>query len=344
MMPRDFSGSRFRLPGSLRVVRCAIALVLVMAAQGCVLVTADLDPFSREAKPLTEHVVAGEGNDKILLVDITRIISDETERGLFGNERESVVARVVAELELARADDKIKGLVVRINTPGGTVTASDVIYHRLMQFKAERQVPIVAHLMDIATSGGYYVSLAADEIVAHPTTVTGSVGVVFQSISLAELLEKIGVTNQTIKSGAMKDIGSPLRTMTPAERAVLESVIADMQSRFFGLVRQRRPQLNDADAARIADGRILAAPQALDAHLIDEIGYLDDSVGRVEQRAGLSQARLIIYRRAGESADTAFSTAAARTSATAPVNVIEMGLDRILRTPQFLYLWMPGAL
>lgn len=320
------------------------AIVLgIVSLPGCVLISGNLDPFSRTPKPLSEHVVAGEGDAKILLLDVTRVITSDSERGAFAlSSQESVVARVEAELRQAAEDDDIKGLLVRINTPGGTVTASDILYERLTRFRREHGVPIVAQLMDIAASGGYYTALAADEIIAHPTTVTGSVGVIFQGLNFEGLMDKVGVRNQTIKSGDKKDIGSPLRKMTNEERALLEQILAEMRGRFVGLVRERRPSITDAQEKIIADGRIVTAGQALDLGLVDRIGYLDDAITRTKLRAGVSEARVIIYRRPDEFSETLYSTLGAQARMSAPqINLINLNVDALMAAPQFLYLWAP---
>lgn len=319
----------------------ALAAALLFGTGGCVLVSGSFDPFSRQPKPLKEHIVAGRGRAKIVLVDVARVISNESESGALGiGSRESLAARVDAELEQAAKDHRVRGLIVRINSPGGTVTASDVLYHQLMRFKNERRVPVVAQLMDVATSGGYYAALAADEIIAHPTSVTGSVGVLFQGVSLEGLLGKVGIANQTIKSGDKKDIGSPLRAMTAEERALLEQLLADMRTRFLALVRERRPRVTDAAEAVIADGRILSASQALDLGMIDAIGYLDEALERVKARAGLSEARLVLYRRADEPAETPYSVPPSAAGAF-PVTLLDVDLAALFGTPQFLYLWAP---
>lgn len=317
-----------------------LAVVLASLGTGCVFITGDLDPFSRRPKPLEEHVVAGEGRAKILLVDVARVISADPEEGALGlSRRESMVARIDAELERAEKDDNVHGVILRVNSPGGTVTASDIIYERLTRFKAKRSVPVVAQLMDVAASGGYYVALAADEIIAHPTTVTGSIGVVFQGISLEGLLDKIGVRNQTVKTGDKKDIGSPLRTMTVEERALIRSILDDMQARFLGLVRQHRSALSADGEVRIADGRVLSATQALEEGLIDRIGYLDDAIERTKALAHLPEARVVIYRRPEEFAEGVYARAAL--SAAPQINFINVNFDHLLRTPQFWYLWVP---
>src|SRR5207249_910617 len=153
---------------------------------------------------------------------------------------------------------------------------SDTIFHEIMAFKTERNVPVVAQLLDMATSGAFYVALSADEIVASPTTVTGSIGVVMYGVNLAGLMEKIGVTNQTLKAGTRKDMGSPLRKMMPEEAAILQSVLDQMQQRFLSLVQEHRPALRSDARQTIADGRILSADQALQDGLVDNIGYLED--------------------------------------------------------------------
>jgi protease-4 len=321
--------------------RAGAALALAAALPGCVFITGDLNPLAQRPQPLEEQVVSGSGDAKVLLIDVSGVISSEERQGALGlRTEESTVARVHAELERADQDDDVRAVVLRINSPGGTVTGSDVIYERLMRFKAERNVPLLVQMMDVAASGGYYVALAGDEIIASPTSVTGSIGVLFVNLSAEGLLDKIGVRNQTVASGRMKDIGSPLRTMTPAERAVLESLIGDMQARFLGLVRTRRPGLRPAMDAQMVDGRIFSADQALAGGLVDAIGYLDGTIERAKQRAGVAEAVVIRYRRPNEFAEGLYAHAGAPAPQVTQVNLLNVAAEA-LPSPGFLYLWAP---
>jgi protease-4 len=331
--------SKGRFVAVRRSVRHIAFGLFCLSTSSCVLISGNVNPFSRQPQPLREHVVSGSGDAKILVLDVSGAITSEEERGAFGiGKREGMVSRIESELHLAEQDDDVRAVIVRINSPGGTVTASDILYHRLSRFRESRNVPVVAQLMDTAASGGYYVALAADEIVAHPTTVTGSIGVIFTSVSVAGLLDKVGVRNQTIKTGSKKDIGSPLRTMTPEERELLETLLGDMQDRFMGLVEERRPSLTPENRKLIGDGRILSAPQALAAGLVDRIGYLDNTIEVTKSRAGLSEARVILYRRSDELAENLYSRAEFPTP---QINLINFDLSSALTTPQLLYLWMP---
>jgi protease-4 len=305
-------------------------------------VTGNFNPFATKPQPLEEHVVSGEGNAKVLLIGISREISGQEEEEAFGvRRRESTTSRVREELDRAAEDDRVRAVVLRINSPGGTVTASDILFHQLMEFKAKRGVPVVAQLLDMATSGAYYVALAADEIVATPTTVTGSVGVVMYNLNVSGLMEKVGVADQTIKAGERKDIGSPLRKMTAEERRILQTVLNQMQDRFLDLVRERRSGLSADGIKTIADGRILTADQALQLGLVDRIGYLQDAIAGAERRAGVSRARVIMYRRPDEFAENIYSGAPVRP---AQMNLINFDLGRLhTMAPQFLYMWLPNA-
>lgn len=325
-----------------RPLRLARAIALgfsVLGASGCIFVSGNVNPFSRQPQPLRERVVSGSGDAKILLIDVSGTITSEEERGTLGiGKQEGMVSRIASELDMAEQDDDVRGVILRINSPGGTVTASDILYDRITRFREKRGVPVVAQLMDMATSGGYYVALSADEIVAHPTTITGSIGVIFTSVSVAGLMGKIGVRNQTIKTGSKKDIGSPLRAMTEEERQLLETLLGDLRDRFMGLVEERRPSLTQETKKVISDGRVLSARQAFDAGLVDRIGYLDDTIEVAKSRAGVSEARVVLYRRPDEFADSVYS----RSGLSAPqVNLINVDLASALAKPQFQYLWMP---
>lgn len=324
---------------SQRTISRACAPLLALALSGCVFITGDVNPFSHHPQPLEERTVTGSGDKKILLTDISGVISSEERGDTFGlRTSESTVARIEAEIDQATEDDDIVAIVLRINSPGGTVTGSDIIYNRLMRYREETGVPILVQMMDVAASGGYYVALAGDEIVASPTTVTGSIGVLFTSVSLEGLMDKIGVRNQSVTSGKMKDIGSPLRTMSPAERAVLESLVGDMQHRFVGLVLQRRPHLTDQMKTQMVDGRVFSADQALAGGLVDSTGYLETTIDRAKLRAGVTEATVIRYRRPDEYADSLY----ARSPLGAPqINMVNLNLEALPRTPSFLYLWAP---
>jgi protease-4 len=325
---------RWRAP---RLRASAIA-ALALAAAGCV--SLDL-PFGGP-QALEERLVQGESGPKLLLLDVDGVLSEEAEGGTLGlGARESAVARVREQLELARRDSDVRGVLLRIQSPGGTVTASDVVYREVLRFKEETKRPVVAHCLGVCASGGYYVALAADRILAHPTTVTGSIGVLFSGLSLAGLLERYGVEDQTIKSGEFKDAGSPWRRMTPAERAQLQSVIDDLHGRFVEVLRAGRPALDPAAAARLADGRIYSARQAREAGLVDDVGYLGDAVAELERRLGVTQSRVVAYRRPREWSENLYSRSAA------PAPRVELGgrdpLADLLPGPGFLYLWWPGA-
>jgi protease-4 len=316
-----------------------LAVVAVsLALPGCVLVTGnDLSPFTRRAQPLREHVLAGEGRDRVLLIDLSGEISDQESERLGVVAREGTVSLVDAALRAAEKDKRVKAVILRVNSPGGTVTASDILYTRLMAFKAERQIPLYAVIMDIGASGAYYASLAADQIIAHPTAVVGSIGVIFQSVSLAGLLGKVGVTNQTVKTGEMKDLGSPLTTMSAEQREIVEKLIGEMHQRFVGLVRERRPTLTAEMDRVMRDGRVFSAGQALAGGLVDDVDYLEGAIERAKRAAGLGTATVIEYRQPDDYARGIYAR-----GGTSPLQVNLLNLETPRSAaPRFLYQWIP---
>ena len=218
--------------------------------------------------PLEEHQVSGSGNDKILLVDVSGMISSEDKESFYTYP--SMIATIKEELTRASRDESVKALVLRINTPGGTVTASDIIHHELKLFKASRKIPVIASIMDVGASGGYYIASAADRILAHPSTVTGSIGVIMLTVNAHGLLEKVGVEATAITSGPRKDMGSPFRVMTPEERGIFQALIDSFYQRFLSVVQDGRPNLQMEQIKKLADGRIYTGDQAKAAGLVDE--------------------------------------------------------------------------
>ncbi len=312
----------------------AIAAVGLFTA-GCISVS--LFP---QMQPLREKTVQGTAAEKILMIDVSGIISEKVSGGGPLGVSEDLVARLKEELSMAAEDGQIRALLLRINSPGGTVTASDVIYHELLAFKAKRRVPIVAVIMDVGASGGYYVASAADRIVVHPTSVTGSVGVIMLRVNAEGLLQKIGVEASAIKSGAKKDIGSPFRPMTEEERAIFQGMIDGFQSRFLEVVTKSRSTLPADRLKLVADGRVLTGPQAVQLGLADQVGYLDDAIAAAKQIAGIADARVVVYARPGTYKNNIYSEFQGQGSLEALAHLDVMGLVRG-GSPQFLYLWMP---
>ncbi len=308
-------------------------LLFALLASGCVSVS--LFP---QKLPLREKTVQGTGADKILMVSIAGLISEGKDGGLLDRD-DDLVARIKEELTLAAEDEHIKAILLRINSPGGTVTASDVIYHEIMAFKEKRKLPVVSVIMDVGASGGYYIAVTGDRILAHPTSITGSVGVIMLRVGAEGLLQKIGVEAFAIKSGAKKDIGSPFRPMTEDERAIFQTMINGFFSRFLEVVSLGRSLPMD-QLKEITDGRVLTGPQALRLGLVDDVGYLEDGIAVATKLAGLTQARVVMYARPDAYRNNIYSRASSEGALESLARLDVMSLVRG-SSPQFLYLWMP---
>ena len=297
--------------------------VWLLAAPGCVTVKVSL---FEEPGPLKEKTISGYGRDKILLMEISGIIMEGPHRLLGLTKGVTSPSRIKEELEKAAKDDRIKAVVVKINSPGGTVTGADVILHELKAFKAAKGVPIVVCLQGLAASGGYYVAQAGDTIIAYPTCITGSIGVIAMKLNLQGLMDKVGVGEDVVKSGQWKDFWSPFRPATPQEKEMMQQIIDDFYKTFVDVVAQGR-HLSLKKTREVADGRIFTASQARDLGLVDQLGYLDDALELARVKAGLEEPRVITYHRPGGYKPTIYS--------------LLPDLDMV--GPQFLYLWWGGG-
>ena len=315
-----------------------VALLSCLLLNACAFVNASL---TQPLKPLEETVLEGEGRPKILIVDITGIISErEREGSQLSGAKPSMVAQVREALRKAERDGDLAGVILRINSPGGTVTASDIIHHEIVRFRERKKVPVHACIVGVGASGGYYVAAAADRIVAHPTAVTGSIGVLVRTFNVQELMGKLGVSEQAIKTGDKKDILSPFRPATDEEVRLLQGMIDRFQGRFLDTIIARPGnRLDRPTLQRLADGRVFSAGEAVQAGLVDRIGYLDDVIETLKQERGLDAARVVSYTRPGSYRGTIYSGDASGGGSLLGMLALDRDALEGLTTAEVLYLW-----
>jgi protease IV len=264
--------------------------------------------FGERDTPLREYTLQGRGADRILVMSVDGTLTERPDERLL-RRQPSTVQQVAAYLKHAEQDSRIKAVLLKINSPGGTVTASDILYNEISAYKQRTGVKIVAAMMNVAASGGYYIALPADAIVAHPTTITGSIGVVFMRPRADGLMEKVGLGVAVNKSGELKDMGSPFRPPTDEEMFLFQGLTDGLAKRFLERVMQHR-DLRQDQLADISSARIYLAEQAQTLGLVDQIGYLEDAIGTAKAIAGLpDDARVIAYRRQKREDDTIYNPA-----------------------------------
>lgn len=319
----------------MRITVFLVSVLVAAMVTGCAHVNVSL---LRAPEPLAEKVLEGKGTKKLLIVDISGTIGEQAKgRGLLGQGIPSTVSQVRESLQKAERDPKVAGLILRINSPGGTVTASDIIRHDISEFRKRRNLPVFACIMGIGASGGYYVATAADEIIAHPTAVTGSIGVMLMTFNVEGLLGKIGVEEKTIKSGERKDLLSPFRRATPDEERLVQGIIDQFQGRFVEMILERKGnRLTREELLPLADGRVFSAGDALNSGLIDRIGYLDDVISSMRQQVGDPDARVVTYHRPGSYRGSIYAEAADE-----PSMADLFGGFEAASGGQFMYLWKP---
>lgn len=280
--------------------------------------------------------------NKIALIDLSGVIANAERSPWFGSGGEHPVSLLLEQLDAARTDPMVKAVVLRINSPGGTVVASELMHQEIAHFRKTSGKPVVAMLMDVAASGGYYVACACDEIIAQPSTVTGSIGVIMQMVDVTGTMNFIGVKTDAITSGNFKDAGSPLRTMKPEERQLFQNMVNDMYDRFVTVVREGRPRLDEATVRKLADGRVYTAKQALEAGLIDRIATMREGIDRAKERASLKKVRLVTYMRSYDYRPNYYA-ASPSPAPGASIDLLKLNPAAWLEssTPKFMYLWRP---
>lgn len=242
--------------------------------------------------PFEEVAVQGEGIDKIALIDVQGEIVGTDEEAL-GEGASAEELR--SELRQAANDDAVKAVILRVNSPGGSVVASDEIYRDVLDLRRAGK-PVVASMGEVAASGGYFISAGADRVVANPSTLTGSIGVILVLLNLEGATGKLGIEPVVFISGRLKDIGSPFRDMTEEERQILQRLLDESYERFVEVVAEGR-HMSELEVRELADGRPVSGYQAFRSGLVDRLGDLDTAIETARDLAGLETATVVEYRR-----------------------------------------------
>ena len=283
--------------------------------------------------------------DKVLIMDLSGVISGEDSRSLFSSSKNSP-EEIKEILKIVEKDPYIRAVLLRIDSPGGDITPTDVIYEELLEFKRKTKKPVIAILSGVAASGGFYISMAADLVYAQPTTLVGNIGVIAVYPKLEGLTQKIGVDMRVIKSCDKKDIGSMWRDFSAEEREILQNITTEYYEKFLDVVAAGRGNLSKEKIRALADGRIYTAKQAHEAGLIDGIAMLPDAIKLAQASAGIRDARVVMYQRPGEHKENIYSQSSALSADIGNktqiglINLDAQGLS-INPAPRFMYLWLP---
>lgn len=270
------------------ITLCAILLLIITLMLINMLVG---DP----SKPnFTEKYISGNdrSGNKIAVIDISGVIMNEGSAGKIASAR-----TICDQLRyVVRDDSKVKAVIIRINSPGGGVVASDIIHQAIIRLRKEHHLPVIAVMETVAASGGYYVAVACDDIIANRLTLTGSIGVIAQSYNYHKLLDKIGVDSMAFKSGKMKDMLNPARPRNPEESAIMQKMINSTYNEFVNIVAAGRKELTAQQIKNsiIGDSRILDGAQAYKLKLVDQLGYFEDAVKLAAKRAKLGKDYVVI--------------------------------------------------
>jgi len=246
------------------------------------------DPIPRFREILLQRGSRGTA-DKIAVITMRGLISSS----LPGTVSDSMVDDMRAALQQARDDNHVKAIVLEVDSPGGEVTASDAIYSALIKVRARK--PVVVYMDSLAASGGYYVSCGGKYLMANETTITGSIGVIIQTLNYEQLFNKVGLASVIFKSGKFKDMLNGARPITPEERELVQSFIMKTYDKFLGIVAKERNLPADLLRNTIADGRILSGKDALENKLIDGLGELDDAFAKAKQLGNAPEAKVVKY-------------------------------------------------
>jgi protease-4 len=338
-------------PSRSRFCRTVVAALLASSLAACGQRTIRLDfvPTSEHLEPHTIESADADlfTADKIAMITVSGLISNMKSTGLL-SQGVNKVSDFRETLDAIARDPSVKAVLLRINSPGGTVTASDMMYKDLLAFKRKTGKPVVCCMTDVCASGGYYLSCASDYRIAYPTTITGSIGVIIETLNFNGTLKKIGMSAESVKSGPNKDMGSPLKPpadpdapLSQRDRELLQGLVNQFYDGFKNIVKASPNHIADADWSMLTDGRVFSGKDAAKYGLIDQVGDLDSAIAQAKAMAHIQKAKIVVYTRGDETRGSIYATAPS--NAQPQVNMLNINLDLGDLIPhgqsQFLYLW-----
>lgn len=241
-----------------------------------------------------KRIESGTSMNRIAVLEVNGVIQDVAGANSIFQMPGYNHRQFLGMLDEAKNNDLVKGIILRINSPGGGVVESAEIHDKIVKIREETEKPVFVAMESVAASGGYYIAAPADKIFAHPATITGSLGVIMETIDYSELVDQLGIQFETVKSGAYKDIGTPNREMTDEEREILQTMVNNSYEQFVDVIANGR-KMSEAEVKQIADGRIYDGLQAKDLNLIDELGSIDDVIQAMKEEIGDENANIIKY-------------------------------------------------
>lgn len=324
-------------------MRLLLSLLFALALTGCgnpsflvtpVYPSANLEEIAVQPPPPDAR---GRGG-KIAIIQLEGLLLNARTGGLL-QAQENPVNRFAESLDRAASDPEVRAVVLRINSPGGAVTASDTLYDEVTRFRKTTGKPIIASIQDLGASGAYYVACAADTIIVQPTSVVGSIGVIFQTLNVSGTMSRIGVTSDAIKSGPNKDAGSPFTPMTADQRQIFQSMIDDFYTRFKNIARSRPGNHTLTDETIAFDGRVMAGERAVALGLADQTGNLHDALALARSKSNAPRARAVMYRLPFSEQGSIYASTPVPTPS-ANIHTLKLpGLSDL--PPGFYYLWEP---
>lgn len=285
------------------------------------------DDYPVDEVPDFEEVWSyGYGDTKVIRIDLAGVIMRGRRERFFGSEPD-MVESILGQIRAATIDPEVKAILLEVDSPGGSVTPSDEIYAALQNFKAEDEERVIlVFIRDLGASGAYYAAMAGDYIMAEPTAIVGSVGVIMQTLNLKGLGDKLGLSSVTIASGANKDMLNPFKDVNPVHMAMLQELVDGMQNRFASIVMESRGM----ESRDLLDGRVFSASQAVEKNFIDEVGYWQDAMDKLTFLLDVDDVYLVRYQQPRSFFESLMSS-----------KLPHLPDFNAMEPPRFMYVWNP---